>query len=352
MKRTTLPILAGFSLLLASGNALADESLRQVWHDSEDQIVHNTWGTCVRSRWDVNGDPCAPPAVVVYQPPPAPRTIIAEADRTVYFPFNVASLTPDSQQKLSELAQRINSASDIQSAQVIGYADRIGTTSYNEALSKKRAETVRDYLIGHNVITQQETMTRWVGKSESNTQCPGKLTHEQLTQCLSPDRKASVELKYKQVVEQPQAGAAPRGPLMGQPPLAPTAAAHVLTPENSNAVVPPAPYPIDRGTNNSSVRVYPLEQSSLDQPVQVMSLPQSSVEQPVLQQQSSAADMQSAAPPEPQPDSASPTAYEMQDVPNAGQYAQTEYQAEYPPPDHPADQPSDEYRERYLTTGE
>src|ERR1700761_4899886 len=91
--------------IAASGNAYADQNTRQVWRDSEDQIVHNTWCNCVRGNWENSVDVCAPPpppAVVSYvpPPPPPPRTIIAEADRTVYFPFNVATLTPESQRTL------------------------------------------------------------------------------------------------------------------------------------------------------------------------------------------------------------------------------------------------------------
>jgi OmpA-OmpF porin, OOP family len=367
MKRAyTLPLLAGLTLLIASGSARADESTRQVWQDSDAQIVHNTWGNCVRSRWDVGTDPCAP--VVAYQPPPPapPRTVIAEADRTVYFPFNVASLTPDSQQRLNELAARINSASDIQNAQVVGYADRIGTTSYNEQLSKKRADNVRDYLIGRNVITDNETMTRWVGKTESNTQCAPNLSHAQLIECLAPDRKVTVELKYKQQIESaPQTNMTPMPgqPLMGQPPLVPAAAAHAIPYEVPHNVSPQyPPYPMEK---DGTVPAYPLEQSAADpivpvyqaQPVQPSAAPAPgpSVQTYPLQQ-SSAGDTLSAAPPEPQPDSASPAAQTFPPVAaqssSVETYPATEQVAsESLPPASPA-QSSDDYRWRNLTTGE
>ncbi len=199
-KTKMLLFLSGVLLLTSAGVANADDN-RQVWRDTEGAIVHNSWGTCVRGNWDVDHDPCAESQIVEITqqepPPPQPRTVIAQEDRTLYFDFNKSVLTPEDIQKLNSLDQKINSADDIQAAQVVGYADRIGTASYNQKLSEKRAEAVRSYMIAHGLLKPSSTETRWVGKSQPSAECPASLPREQMIQCLQPDRKVTVEIQYR-----------------------------------------------------------------------------------------------------------------------------------------------------------
>ena len=53
--------------------------------------------------------------------------------------------------RLDTLANVLKSDQSVKEAKIVGYADRIGSVSYNEQLSQKRAETVRDYLIAHRI---------------------------------------------------------------------------------------------------------------------------------------------------------------------------------------------------------
>jgi outer membrane protein OmpA-like peptidoglycan-associated protein len=196
--------LAAFTLMPQAASADVEET--QVWRDhGAGTVIYNTYGNCVRSQWDVNTNICAPRAatVVTYTPvaPPPPKTIIAEEDRTIYFGFNLATLTDDSQQRLNSLAGRLKAASDVQGAQVVGYADRIGTASYNEVLSEKRAKAVRDYLVAHGIIDTSVAQTHWVGKSEPTASCANGLTHDQLVDCLQPDRKVQVNIVYRKQVQ-------------------------------------------------------------------------------------------------------------------------------------------------------
>jgi outer membrane protein OmpA-like peptidoglycan-associated protein len=136
------------------------------------------------------------PVYVTAQQQPMPQTTIATEDRTVYFGFNRRNLTQSSQTKLNSLAYQLNSATDITGARIVGYADRIGSVRYNEALSRQRAETVRTYLINHGLAKPSTTETRWVGKSEPSTHCSKYLPRAQLIQCLQPDRKVQVDIEY------------------------------------------------------------------------------------------------------------------------------------------------------------
>jgi outer membrane protein OmpA-like peptidoglycan-associated protein len=202
---TRTKIFAAALLMLAASTAYAANDDRDAVRDSSDgTVVTNTYGNCVRTKWLDKGDVCSrevppPPApVVVATPPkPAPHTVISQADRTVYFPFNKADLTKDSKAQLDTLAQTLKAAQDIESAKVVGTADRIGSVSYNDKLSQKRAEVVRDYLVSRGYTNANVTKTRWVGKSEPTTTCGKKMPHKELVECLQADRRVEIEIVYK-----------------------------------------------------------------------------------------------------------------------------------------------------------
>jgi OOP family OmpA-OmpF porin len=69
----------------------------------------------------------------------------------VPFGFNKAGLTPDSKQELDKLAQDVQPDKRFFIA-VEGYTDKIGGAAYNEALSKKRADAVVEYLVAKHDI--------------------------------------------------------------------------------------------------------------------------------------------------------------------------------------------------------
>ena len=114
----------------------------------------------------------------------------------MYFGFNLASLSPEMKQKLDTLANTLMSASNVKGARIVGYADRIGNPGYNEKLSKKRAENVKQYLIAKGLINTQVADTRWLGSSTPTTDCPANLKRADLLNCLQPDRRVEVEIDY------------------------------------------------------------------------------------------------------------------------------------------------------------
>lgn len=156
-----------------------------VVRDARGNAVHSTNGNCVITRWAGNDGVCE-----------GVRREIALADRTVYFEFNDSSLTEAARAKLDSLLPILKSDKEIQSVSIVGYADRVGSKKYNEALSKKRALSVKDYLASNGYLNASVTKTRWVGKSKPTAQCSSKLAHNELVACLSPDRKVEVEVNY------------------------------------------------------------------------------------------------------------------------------------------------------------
>jgi outer membrane protein OmpA-like peptidoglycan-associated protein len=202
-----VPFLMAFLLLASSGAAQADER-RQVWRDTEGAIVHNSWGMCVRSIWDTDVDPCATKEPAES----AERAEITREDRTVYFAFDRADLTAEARNKLDTLAGNAKSTEGVQGAEIAGYADRIGTDSYNLELSARRAESVRNYLLARDIVPADVVKTRWLGKSEPSTNCPSGLTREKLIACLQADRKVEVDILYGPPAPEPEQGTEPVAP--------------------------------------------------------------------------------------------------------------------------------------------
>jgi OOP family OmpA-OmpF porin len=78
---------------------------------------------------------------------------------------------------------------------VNGHTDRLGTASYNQALSEQRANAVRTYLVQSGIPAKDVRATGY-GKTRPVTtpqQCQGQ-SGTALIRCLQPDRRVDVEV--------------------------------------------------------------------------------------------------------------------------------------------------------------
>jgi outer membrane protein OmpA-like peptidoglycan-associated protein len=75
------------------------------------------------------------------------ETLPAPQHFTLYFVLGTSELTPESQAQLHDILEQATSrpANEIF---VTGHADRVGSRAANDALSLKRAQVIRDMLIG------------------------------------------------------------------------------------------------------------------------------------------------------------------------------------------------------------
>jgi OmpA-OmpF porin, OOP family len=194
--RTGALAVAFLAVLASSHVAQAETTTRDVVRDMRGAPVTSPSGNCVRTRWDAGSDACAPEQVkeeVVQE-----EAKISTDDRVVYFAFNKSTLSPEARKKLDSLSVKIGTLKNVKEVHIVGYADRIGDVKYNEKLSKKRAEAVRDYLV-HKGVNANATETRWVGKTKPSANCSAKLPHKKLIECLKTDRRAEVVVVYQEV---------------------------------------------------------------------------------------------------------------------------------------------------------
>ncbi|MBM4265196.1 MAG: OmpA family protein [Deltaproteobacteria bacterium] len=91
--------------------------------------------------------PEAPP------PPPTKQKLVL---RGVNFDFDKYNLRPEATPILDEAAKILNENPGV-NIQVQGYTDWIGSDAYNLTLSDRRAETVKDYLVGQGVAASRLT---------------------------------------------------------------------------------------------------------------------------------------------------------------------------------------------------
>jgi outer membrane protein OmpA-like peptidoglycan-associated protein len=88
-------------------------------------------------------------------------------DRTVNFAFNSAELTADAHKELNAVAEALNS-SNLSKLDIViaGHTDGVGNDDYNQALSQKRADAARQYLITQNGIDGKRLTAKGYGKSQ------------------------------------------------------------------------------------------------------------------------------------------------------------------------------------------
>lgn len=106
--------------------------------------------------------PPSPPAQ------PAPEVITLDDNGQVMFAFDSAELTTAAQQRLQGLLPKLNEPA-VTRVKVIGHTDSVGSDSYNQALSERRASSVAEYLIGQGLAPAKVT-SQGRGESEPVTE--------------------------------------------------------------------------------------------------------------------------------------------------------------------------------------
>jgi OOP family OmpA-OmpF porin len=109
---------------------------------------------------------------------------------TKLFAFDSAKLSADTP-KLDEIAAALNADPSINNVVITGYTDRLGSDKYNQKLSERRANSVKDYLVSKGIAANR-LVAEGKGKANPVVECHDKKRAD-LINCLEPNRRVEVE---------------------------------------------------------------------------------------------------------------------------------------------------------------
>jgi OmpA-OmpF porin, OOP family len=210
----------GAQYMLADNFGLQAD-LRQQWSKAKTDLTGVTSGTDTISNTLLNlgglirfgapapvvAEPAPEPAPIAAAPEPMPEPAPAPApepvkctpqmdtitvDAAKLFGYDKASLQAEGKAALDEAAAKIKAAPEIKAVIVTGHTDRIGSDAYNQKLSERRANQVKDYLAAQGV---DAAIIEAVGKGESEpvVQCAGTKATKKLISCLQPNRRVEIK---------------------------------------------------------------------------------------------------------------------------------------------------------------
>ncbi len=198
--------------------------------DSQGGVVRAAGaGVCVRtSQWtpalavaecdpDLVKKPAPPKAKPAVKPKPKPKPKpeakpkpkkpvmlnITEKIELQGMPFGKAEMTADNKKELEKFVGALQKATKARApvnfgaVVVTGHTDRIGSLKYNMKLSERRAVVVKDYLTANLKVDPKVIF--WEGKGPKEAIpvtkfCDKKMKRKQLIECLSPNRRVTVEV--------------------------------------------------------------------------------------------------------------------------------------------------------------
>ncbi len=220
MTKTSVLILAGGAAALMAGIAMAQDSKNQgylVDTYGNSIVTSPPTGLCWRSsdwtptRAVASCDPvirkveapaprivaAAPPQKPAVAPAPAPSRMAPQSisfSADALFAFDQSVLKPEGRALLDDFARRLGGA-QYEAIFVTGHTDRLGSNEYNQKLSERRANAVKDYLVSKGVPAAR---VKAEGRGETQpVTAPGDCKGAQSVKviaCLQPDRRVHVEV--------------------------------------------------------------------------------------------------------------------------------------------------------------
>ena len=180
--------------------------------DSSGQFVRDSQGQCVRTgSWtpehvvpECGGPAKAMEKEAMEKPATGPGKAAMAAtvlETDALFDFNKSTLKAEGKAKIDELIGKMKDHPEIESILATGHADRIGSDSYNMALSDRRVKAVKAYMVSKGVDSGRiETVAK--GESEPVVSCSDvkgaeNRNNKALIKCLAPNRRVVVQVKVQ-----------------------------------------------------------------------------------------------------------------------------------------------------------
>ncbi|MEN9866551.1 MAG: hypothetical protein RL748_2141 [Pseudomonadota bacterium] len=135
---------------------------------------------------------CQPTACPAPPQPLVSEKLTLSAD--ALFKFDKSSLPdllPEGRAKIDDMMAKLDKAyASIERISLTGFTDRLGNVPYNQALSERRAATVKAYLQSRGF--KGEIVSNGKGKAEQLVPCTGVTPQAKLIACLQPNRRVEI----------------------------------------------------------------------------------------------------------------------------------------------------------------
>jgi OOP family OmpA-OmpF porin len=143
LNKFSLGMAASLVLLTAPSAVFAqDERFVQC---TSGVAVRDSQGECVLAA---GGEPlpeCLPAAEA-----PPPTVTAASLGADAFFDFDRSELKPEGRARIEQLVRDMAQV-NVQSVDIVGHTDSIGTEEYNQALSERRAQSTADYMADQGI---------------------------------------------------------------------------------------------------------------------------------------------------------------------------------------------------------
>ena len=155
--------------------------------------------------------PVPQPFVTVPAPQPvtalAPMPVKAAMQKISFsadalFAFDKSVLKPEGKLMLDGLVTQLKGVTD-DGIVLTGHTDRFGTSAYNQKLSERRANAVKEYLVARG-LPATSILAEGKGETQPDTKpgdCKGARSTKTIS-CLQPDRRVDVEMQGNKMVSQ------------------------------------------------------------------------------------------------------------------------------------------------------
>jgi OOP family OmpA-OmpF porin len=140
-------------------------------------------------------EPVMAPAVAPAPVPAVPTVQKISLESKVLFEFAKSDLRDEGKEVLNrEIVEKLPQFTNVELVLITGYADRIGSDASNQALSERRAESIRAYLVANGLKADQiESLGAGEANPVTGDTCQ-QTNRQALINCLSPDRRVDIEI--------------------------------------------------------------------------------------------------------------------------------------------------------------
>lgn len=221
IKKVTLSLLVTAATALTIGAAPAHAEKDGYLVDTRMNVVKDNYNECWKTGYwtpalaieecdpDLTAKPkmTPPPPMAEPQTPPPPAIAPISLQAETLFAFDKALLRPAGKDTLNEqVVAKMRQYPQVELVLVSGYTDRIGSDSYNQRLSERRAAAVKAYLV-HEGIDASRIDTVGKGKADPVVACSdvkgrANRKNKKLVACLQPNRRVTVEVERQAPAKQ------------------------------------------------------------------------------------------------------------------------------------------------------